>query len=191
MTQLHPFLLLSFFLSGNKDEAISMVSASAWDKRGGTWQRQKGRMGKRRRCISQKVICAVNWEVTISLHCKSFSIFSLASAYLSFLLWAVAVTCYTDRVYKQRWELASALSLTMGRETALHAVSPALCPGHFACMLHLCILLVDYTIPVYIYTQKVTKIYKWGLGLASLSHHSLFSTSSKRHDNMSDCNQLE
>lgn len=128
------FCCFLFFLSGNKDEAISMVSASAWDKRGGTWQRQKSRMGRRRRCISQKVICAVNWEVTISLHCKSFSIFSLTSAYLSFLLWAVAVTCYTDRVYKQRWELASALSLTMGRETALHALSPALCPRHFSCL---------------------------------------------------------
>lgn len=129
MTHLHSCLLFSFFLSGNKDEATSLVSAYAWDKMGGMWQRQNGRW---RRCISQKVVCVVNWDSTVSLHCKNFSTFSLTSAYLSILLWTLAVTCYTDRVYKQGWVLASALNLTMGKETALHIPSPALCPGHLS-----------------------------------------------------------
>lgn len=126
MTHLHSSLLFSFFLSGNKDESISMVSAYAWDKMGGTRQRQNGRMWRRRRFILQKAICAVNSEITASLHCKSSSIFALTSAYLSIMLWTVVVTCC--RVYNQGWVLTSALSLTMGRKTALHTSSTAPCP---------------------------------------------------------------
>lgn len=162
MTHLHSFLLFSFFLFGNKDDSISMVSASAWDKMGGH-DRGKGQDVEKEKIYIPKSICAVNSEITVSSHCRSSSIFALTSAYLSIMLWTVAVTCYTERVYNQGWVLASILSLTMGRETALHTPSPASCPGHLR------ISLAVYTIPVYICTQKVTKIYKWGIKMGSLS----------------------